>query len=456
MTAIIALCHFCEFHGPSIVMLTQPHISKLEPFAEHVVPSHVTANVHHQRPGLLLSRSRRRGGEGCDGCWSLSRSEDAIVSNDEERCFVSSQSTLSTELQSLVRHVSIRSISCEVSVINDNVLEPVLFSDPSVATVFSQSFFLRDVAARGFQRYYSVVVISRERHHLVMRWRQLSQQTHQLVNTIKEKAERCYKTETANNTGDKYVSREESKPARNLRQLTDDQDIFLTIHRTFVKILQQVEKCLSEVVLLSAGASLRPLPGLAADKITRQARERIAPKVDRGRTTSGPSLSEVESLCRVFSELGVREFTRLARCVMSGMCLCVVSDEQTAGEKILSALALLVPSTTHLAGLTAPPPNCSHILRVAGESVSLQCAGVNWQYEDSMIVTKLVRILSNKLPLSVKQLLVRLMLQQLVCQARVFGCISSGRERSTYLHNIGLTRADQTIFTFFSMYSNTT
>ena len=239
-----------------------------------------------------------------------------------------------------------------MSVINDNVLEPVLFSDPSVATVFSQSFFLRDVAARGFQRYYSVVVISRERHHLVMRWRQLSQQTHQLVNTIKEKAERCYKAEAANNTGDKYVNREESKPARNLRQLTDDQDIFLTIHRTFVKILQQVEKCLSEVVLLSAGSSLRPLPavpGLADDKITRQARERIAPKVDRGRTTSGPSLAEVESLCRVFSELGVREFTGLARCVMSGMCLCVVSDEPTAGEKILSALALLVPSTTHLA-----------------------------------------------------------------------------------------------------------
>ena len=77
---------------------------------------------------------------------------------------MSSQAVLSKDLEPILRNAVIRAISCEVSCKREG---PIVFSDPSVSTVFANNFFLKDSKARGFQRYYSIVVLTKTREHLI-------------------------------------------------------------------------------------------------------------------------------------------------------------------------------------------------------------------------------------------------------------------------------------------------
>ncbi len=75
-----------------------------------------------------------------------------------------------------MRQACVRSLSCEVCPSREG---PVLFGDDRRGYVFSYTFFLRDSNARGFQRWYSIVIVMADRLRLVSSW-------HFLVKTISE------------------------------------------------------------------------------------------------------------------------------------------------------------------------------------------------------------------------------------------------------------------------------
>merc|ERR1711892_1432926 len=187
--------------------------------------------AHHEMYGCqkLFSDDRtKRDKGGCDGCWSLGGQDNFIVSNDHggKQTFVSSQTVINTDLVKIIRHAVIRSISCESSA---NKEGPIIFSDPTVSSVLAKNFFLKDSRARGFQRYYSIIVVTREREHLVSNWHNINKAVGEVIEPLKIKAKDKYTQEAQTEMDLKEKSeimqentfkhrRRSAKAARNLKE----------------------------------------------------------------------------------------------------------------------------------------------------------------------------------------------------------------------------------------------
>lgn len=94
MNAIIALCHFCEAHGPCPIFCTQ--------------------TLRDLRIDELVCRLDATD-NGCPGCISIGNSM-GIVSQDVESDanFLSTQTTVLSDIAPLIKQAAVRSLSCEV------------------------------------------------------------------------------------------------------------------------------------------------------------------------------------------------------------------------------------------------------------------------------------------------------------------------------------------------------
>uniref|UniRef100_A0A4W5NDW9 Folliculin n=1 Tax=Hucho hucho TaxID=62062 RepID=A0A4W5NDW9_9TELE len=123
MNALVALCHFCELHGPRTLFCTEA----LHP------PSPTPSQAGAPIPG---DRESDREGEGLtmransSGCRSLPASHPGFVSVDSETGirFLSHQHPRQPQLFSVVRQACVRSLSCEVTTCVF-VFVPVVFSE---------------------------------------------------------------------------------------------------------------------------------------------------------------------------------------------------------------------------------------------------------------------------------------------------------------------------------------
>lgn len=88
MDGILALCHFCESHGPCVILCTQK--CKEEPLQS---PHSLT--VHW-----------------CEACQSINL-EQALVSRDTN-CYVTTRTPQQQDLAFLLKQAAVRSLSCEV------------------------------------------------------------------------------------------------------------------------------------------------------------------------------------------------------------------------------------------------------------------------------------------------------------------------------------------------------
>lgn len=115
--------------------------------------------------------------------------------------FLSHQHPRQAQLFSVVRQACVRSLSCEVMtderkrmsafvlslatrethfVIHHFALPdaqvcpgregPIFFGDEQHGFVFSHTFFIKDSLARGFQRWYSIVLVAMDRIYLINSW----------------------------------------------------------------------------------------------------------------------------------------------------------------------------------------------------------------------------------------------------------------------------------------------
>ena len=76
MSAIVALCHFCEVHGPSVVMVTQ----SVQDISEDKISDKSSSNVLYEQiknNGLQRNSSRN---PGCERCWSLKNKQNILIS----------------------------------------------------------------------------------------------------------------------------------------------------------------------------------------------------------------------------------------------------------------------------------------------------------------------------------------------------------------------------------------
>ncbi|KAL0172441.1 hypothetical protein M9458_032752, partial [Cirrhinus mrigala] len=166
MNALVALCHFCELHGPRTLFCTEavhpPSPSPPQPGS--AIPCDRDREADREGEGLTMraNSSATQRADMCEGCRSL-----PAVDSETGIRYLSHQHPRQPQLFSVVRQACVRSLSCEVCPGREG---PIFFGDEQHGFVFSHTFFIKDSLARGFQRWYSIVVVAMDRIYLINSW----------------------------------------------------------------------------------------------------------------------------------------------------------------------------------------------------------------------------------------------------------------------------------------------
>jgi len=463
MPGLVALCHFCEIHGPSVIMLTQSirdcqippsdQQSTKGKMEDDILPDHKMYGCQR----LFSDDQTRQEKGGCEGCWFQESEGSFIISNDHarKRTFVSSKSVLNTDLVNLMRHAVIRSISCEISANREG---PILFSDPTVSSVLANNFFLKDSRARGFQRYYSIIVVTKEREHLISNWHNINTAVTDIIEPLKTMAKEKYSKETktlmdlkekcenlrANSFSRK---RESTKAARNLKDLTMDSNIFEKIHGQFVAILTSLEKRLKEKVL-----SGQPMKSSV-----------IFPK------------ASLETILTILYHIGLPNFKILLDHLLSGKTLQIKSKLRQLSRRVGESLCMLLPNNlsrnpSYFANLVVATGDMENIfpqLAVGSdESSESQFVFKSCGCDRGMLCTrcphvmpsnfvaKFCKLFSNpKIPKTIQEMSIRTFGETILLQSRVYMKLKTQSEKKLFLNKNGFTALDEQILNFFKLFS---
>ncbi|XP_018330974.1 folliculin isoform X1 [Agrilus planipennis] len=228
MEGILALCHFCETHGPCVILCTQRF--KQEP------------NQSSQN----LSAS-------CDACFSINANQ-ALICRENGKMYVTTRVPLQQDLAFLLKQAAIRSLSCEEETSKDG--GSIYFGDSERGHVISHSFLLQDSLARGFQRKYSVLMLMKDKVHLLNIWPSLSEHIKELIKDLQQQAARINELEQEQKS-QRALRQAQGSPkttSRSLSELTGQPAIFGHIHLWFSWVLN------SETITEKSPRNVMPLP----------------------------------------------------------------------------------------------------------------------------------------------------------------------------------------------------
>lgn len=94
MNAIVALCHFCEAHGPCPIFCTH---TLRDTRIDKLINNNDTVEIE------------------CPGCNSIGKSVGMLSQDSESNAnFLSTQAVVITDTAPLVKQAAVRSLSCEV------------------------------------------------------------------------------------------------------------------------------------------------------------------------------------------------------------------------------------------------------------------------------------------------------------------------------------------------------
>lgn len=266
MNALVALCHFCELHGPRTLFCTEavhpPSPSPPQPGS--AIPGDRDREADREGEGLTMraNSSDTQRADMCEGCRSLPASHPGFVSVDSETGirYLSHQHPRQPQLFSVVRQACVRSLSCEVCPGREG---PIFFGDEQHGFVFSHTFFIKDSLARGFQRWYSIVVVAMDRIYLINSWpfllRHLRLTIHSLQSTALKvfDSEQCVCPQRAVRMNSAFSPavfphQRSGNAARSLTSLTQHLNLWASLHSSFSWLLKACGSRLTEKLLEGA------------------------------------------------------------------------------------------------------------------------------------------------------------------------------------------------------------
>uniref|UniRef100_A0A8C5Q971 Folliculin n=1 Tax=Leptobrachium leishanense TaxID=445787 RepID=A0A8C5Q971_9ANUR len=277
MNAIVALCHFCELHGPRTLFCTEALHSPLpqgascgdslgqgEPAEEEEVGIQMSSRIRSHSPAegasMESNSPRLKKSDMCEGCRSLAAGHPGYISHDKETSikYVSHQHPNHPQLFSIVRQACVRSLSCEVCPGREG---PIFFGDEQHGFVFSHTFFIKDSLARGFQRWYSIIVIMMDRIYLINSWPFLLAKIRGIIDELQGKAFKVFESEQfgcpqrplrINTAFTPYLHQRNGNAARSLTSLTNDDNLWACLHTSFAWLLKACGCRLTEKLLEGA------------------------------------------------------------------------------------------------------------------------------------------------------------------------------------------------------------
>ncbi|XP_012433289.1 folliculin [Taeniopygia guttata] len=277
MNAIVALCHFCELHGPRTLFCTEVLHSPLPQGAGSGDISGQNEQAEEEEGGIQMSSRIRshspaegasadssspgpKKSDMCEGCRSLAGGHPGYVSHDKETSikYVSHQHPNHPQLFSIVRQACVRSLSCEVCPGREG---PIFFGDEQHGFVFSHTFFIKDSLARGFQRWYSIITIMMDRIYLINSWPFLLGKIRGIIDELQGKALKVFEAEQfgcpqraqrMNTAFTPFLHQRNGNAARSLTSLTNDENLWACLHTSFAWLLKACGSRLTEKLLEGA------------------------------------------------------------------------------------------------------------------------------------------------------------------------------------------------------------
>uniref|UniRef100_A0A8D2D9F0 Folliculin n=1 Tax=Sciurus vulgaris TaxID=55149 RepID=A0A8D2D9F0_SCIVU len=274
MNAIVALCHFCELHGPRTLFCMEVLHAPLPQGAGNGDSPGQGEQAEEEEGGIQMS-SRVRAhspAEGasaessspgpkkldmCEGCRSLAAGHPGYISHNKETSikYVSHQHPNHPQLFSIVRQACVRSLSCEVCPGREG---PIFFGDEQHGFVFSHSL---DSLARGFQRWYSIIAIMMDRIYLINSWPFLLGKIRGIIDELQGKALKVFEAEQfgcpqraqrMNTAFMPFLHQRNGNAARSLTSLTSDDNLWACLHTSFAWLLKACGSRLTEKLLEGA------------------------------------------------------------------------------------------------------------------------------------------------------------------------------------------------------------
>lgn len=135
MNAVIALCIFCESHGPKVIFTTQTYRN---------YDNQNTEKLKFYGPKEILKRNQNIIEDGqyeCEGCQSIGNVKYLSNEHETRTSFLSAQQSLTQDIWCLLKHACFRSLSCEVHPGKEGVC---YFGDEYRGHVLSHTFTLKD------------------------------------------------------------------------------------------------------------------------------------------------------------------------------------------------------------------------------------------------------------------------------------------------------------------------
>eukprot|EP00118_Oscarella_pearsei_P015693 m.143278 g.143278 ORF g.143278 m.143278 type:complete len:544 (+) comp38381_c1_seq3:68-1699(+) len=367
MNAIVALCHFCELHGPSVVFCTQAFHSKvaLHPDMKgRLVFDYLGRDIPTPLPspdvtGAASVSVASKSTDLCEACRSLKPEQVGFITDDREAQirYVSGQYPVMPQVYSLVRQACVRSLSSEVCQGREG---PIIFGDNYQGYVFSHTFFLRDRQARGLTRWFSIIVLMMDKVFLVNSWSFLVKNCQFLIRDLQEKSRRIYDSEPPDGRqmSDKVslspgqvstsiqqflLGRRSLKQTfRSITALTGDNDLFRQLHTYFSLLLKYGGTRLIERQLEG------PPLGFEAQDIGDDPDDQMPPGIVSDEPTVNPSQSGLSTcsfldLRHVFATLGAKKFCTVASHAVCGNQLIVRGPRKDLVESVLRVFQTLLP-----------------------------------------------------------------------------------------------------------------
>lgn len=338
MNAIIALCHFCESHGPGSQFCTQ-----------------TLRETNVQQLDIHFDTDRK----GCAACNSIGTSTGMVSKDpDSNAHFVSSQIPVIPETIELVRMAAFRSISSEVSSSAANATGLVFFGDAHRGHVLSHTFHLMDSQARGFSKLFSIVILMKDKMFLLNIQPFLADCLGKISKELQGYAKVVYDRdllEQGSQRAQRITQGYANNPSKtkSLVDLTGKESIFAYLHAHFSFVLWAGARYLTESITLGSPSVPAWLgrdteEGFAMVQTDKEGY--LMRRIGYGKTEDDSDKiderSKAKYSLKLFRQILNREFPSVCFCVLTGIQI-VIRGPYVKGACLVRNLRKLLPDPLH-------------------------------------------------------------------------------------------------------------
>lgn len=220
---ILCLSHFCELHGPQIIVCTQATTE--DKTQEYLHTSVSTQGV-------------------CASCQLfLPDNAASLVTNSNSKSFISTAYPSSQRRYAALKKLMMKSLSVETV---SDITKSMFFGDAVYGYCLNKIFKVYDINARGQERKYSMMMVCDSEADLLQNWDVLTLYMSEFIDLIQQRVSQTNEKSHKLNGGsvvdnEKYLRRSMARP-KSLLELTHDDQIFVKYHLWAVETLKDTLK----------------------------------------------------------------------------------------------------------------------------------------------------------------------------------------------------------------------